>query len=701
MPEESDGCGEEPVGAPDREETGGGVAARWVTTIPLSPDTTIKSRTYRCRPRPQVIFKLTPHGTGESTRREATVAEENDSAFSDYEVLEMLGEGGMGVIHAARQTSIDRIIAIKMIRPELAEDAEAQAKFLAEAAVTGALDHPNIVPVHDLGVNEAGCLFYSMKRVNGVPWSCVIAEAALSQNLETLMKVSDAVAFAHSRGLIHRDLKPDNVMLGDFGEVLVMDWGLAASIAATTATTVGEASPIADLSVIGGTPSYMAPEMARGQVSSLGIASDVYLLGAILFEILSGWPPHTGESLSKCIQAAAENRIQRTAAKGELIDIAFKSMATLPEDRYAGVKEFQAALRSYRSHSESNALSARAAGKLANAKLTGAYDDYARALFLHEEALAMWGDNASARDGVRAARVSYAACAFEKHDLDLAASLLRATATFAPDAAASALARRIEAAREKQRDHKRIDNELNSAKLILANLLPKRLPDLPGIDLAVSYQSAREWGGDYYDFIPIAESGNMAFCIADSSNHGIAGSLMMGTMRTILRSMAARQLCGSDVLRELNAHLYRELKRGMFITCAYMLLDIQTRELSVTRAGHAPLLIWRASTRAVEQIRPGGMALGLDEGAKFNPVLKELKLQLMSGDRMLLYTDGVVDTANIARKLWGRPKLIEFMLEHEALSSSDFVHTLQASLAGHRGEAKQHDDVTIVTLRVL
>ena len=132
----------------------------------------------------------------------------------------------MGVVYAARQASIDRTVAIKMLK-EKAADEHQRRKFLSEAVITGDLDHPNIVPIYDLGTNQEGALFYSMKRVQGTPWDERIRQLSLTENLEILMKVADAVAFAHSRGVIHRDLKPENTMLGEFGEVLVMDWGLA------------------------------------------------------------------------------------------------------------------------------------------------------------------------------------------------------------------------------------------------------------------------------------------------------------------------------------------------------------------------------------------------------------------------------------------------------------------------------------------
>jgi len=228
------------------------------------------------------------------------------SEKADYELTSRLGEGGMGIVYAARQAAIDRTVAVKMLKPRAAGDEIEREKFLSEAVVTGDLEHPNIVPIYNLGKTESGHLFYSMKRVQGTPWDTVIAEKTFAENIETLMKVADAVALAHSRGVIHRDLKPENVMLGDFGEVLLMDWGLAVSLGVAS-RGIG----------MGGTPAYMAPEMAAGPIERIGFASDIYLLGAILYEIITDQPPHLGKNVVQCLLAAAKNEIQPTEKSGE------------------------------------------------------------------------------------------------------------------------------------------------------------------------------------------------------------------------------------------------------------------------------------------------------------------------------------------------------------------------------------------------
>ena len=220
----------------------------------------------------------------------------------------------MGNVYTAKQSSLDRMIAVKVIKPLPKEkrdklnesgklnevEYERRQQFLSEAVVTGDLDHPNIVPIHDIAVAADDTLFYAMKRVVGKPWSESITEKSRDENLEILLKVCDAIAFAHTRGVVHRDIKPENIMLGDFGEVLVMDWGLALA-----KPGFEKKDSITVVAGLGGTPAFMAPEMALGPVERIGPESDVYLLGATLYYIITGHAPHKAVNVSQCIKAVA------------------------------------------------------------------------------------------------------------------------------------------------------------------------------------------------------------------------------------------------------------------------------------------------------------------------------------------------------------------------------------------------------------
>ena len=338
---------------------------------------------------------------------------------AEYEFLKVLGTGGMGVVYQARQTSVNRTVAVKTLRPADKPDADLDRKFLEEAIVTGDLDHPNIVPIHDLGRTSDGMLFYAMKEVRGTPWNAVIQTKTLDENLHILMRIADAIAFAHSRGVIHRDLKPANVMLGEFGEVLVLDWGLALPMAS-----------FASSMSMGGTPRYMAPELVTGPLGSIGPQSDVYLLGALLFEIITGSAPHAGKTSKLTLIAAASNEIVDAPAlngvdpSGELLEIAHRAMRTLPRERFASVIAFQAAIREYQSHSESIALVGRANALFDQAQPDGDYDKFAQALFGFQNALELWGANTAASAGLAAVRTSYAETALAHGDFDLGLSIL-------------------------------------------------------------------------------------------------------------------------------------------------------------------------------------------------------------------------------------------------------------------------------------
>lgn len=326
---------------------------------------------------------------------------------SDYALIDELGKGGMGIVYAANQKSLSRKVAVKTLRRGVGDRHDDRAKFLGEAVITGLLDHPNIVPIHELGQTEDGTLFYSMKCVTGVEWHRVLRKKNESENLEILNRIADAVAFAHSRNVIHRDLKPENVMLGEYGEVLLMDWGLAVDLNRDEEFTMG------------GTPAYMSPEMAKGPLDRIGKASDIYLLGAILYEIVTGFPPHAADSVTECLVAAADNVIVRSPVNSRLKQIALKAMASSPKLRYPSVAAFQEEIRKYQETAQSLGLSTAAQHELEQAIENKNYEQFSRALFGFQDALALWDGNDAARKGIGETKLAYATCALEKSDFDL------------------------------------------------------------------------------------------------------------------------------------------------------------------------------------------------------------------------------------------------------------------------------------------
>ncbi len=383
-----------------------------------------------------------------------------------FDLQDEVGRGGMGVVYRARQRSLARDVAVKVILPEQ-RSPQAEARFLAEAMVNAALDHPNIVPVHELARDQDGAVFLAMKLVGGHSWRRLLhprddgeraAAAAydLEGHLAILQSVANAVAFAHSKGIVHRDLKPENVMVGGFGEVLVMDWGIAVDIRERADVDL-RAPHKSTVTSPSGSPSYMPPELAHGLGQEIGPWTDTYLLGAILHEVLTGRPPHRGGNLTEVILAASRSAPPDFPAEvsAGLAQICRRALARRPADRYQSVAELQEALRTHLKHRASERIGQGAAAVLARAAADPGgdaatrgehYGDYAEAVAGFRQALVLWPDNAAAITGERQARLAYAGAALAGGDLGLAETQLQAL-TGGDDGASSALRATVGAAR--------------------------------------------------------------------------------------------------------------------------------------------------------------------------------------------------------------------------------------------------------------
>jgi WD40 repeat protein/tRNA A-37 threonylcarbamoyl transferase component Bud32 len=283
-----------------------------------------------------------------------------------YEVRREYGRGGMSRVLLAFDKHLQREIALKELLPDEERGGPsmaASARFVREARITGQLEHPNIVPVYELGSHEDGSVYYTQKLVRGTTLKARLAECrSAGHRLGLLAHFADlchAVAYAHSRGVIHRDLKPENVMVGQFGETVVLDWGLAKArgekdVRAQAVLRAAE-SLRADTTLEGyalGTPSYMSPEQALGRLEEIDERSDVWSLGAILFELLTGRPPFEGQGALSVIAKVAREappKVRQIAreAPPELAAVADKCLARDRATRYGNAEEIAAEIDAF------------------------------------------------------------------------------------------------------------------------------------------------------------------------------------------------------------------------------------------------------------------------------------------------------------------------------------------------------------------
>lgn len=262
-----------------------------------------------------------------------------DAPGGRYEIGAVVGEGGMGRVYRALDRALDREVALKVLRADLAAP-DAESRLRREARILARLEHPGIVPVHDVGTLADGRVFYVMKLVRGERLERHLSSASLTDTLRVFLRVCETVGFAHAHGVVHRDLKPSNIMVGPFGEVLVLDWGIArlvrpethpdrplaeavVSPGAADAPSAPAPDPDTSPGTVLGTPGFMAPEQAQGWMHLVGPRTDVFALGAILRFLVGG----TGPGAS---------------APRPLVSIWSKAMRPEPEARYGSAADLGA-----------------------------------------------------------------------------------------------------------------------------------------------------------------------------------------------------------------------------------------------------------------------------------------------------------------------------------------------------------------------
>ncbi|RME26851.1 MAG: protein kinase [Deltaproteobacteria bacterium] len=280
-----------------------------------------------------------------------------------YKVSTLIGKGASGLVHRARDRALNRVVAIKTLKEDLAERRGMVARFIREARIVAQLEHPAIVPVHDLGQLPDGRWYITMKEVSGSTLRQLIKELhrargngpfvatetgwTFRRSIDAFRTVCAALGFAHDRGVIHRDVKPDNIMVGAYGEVLLVDWGLAKVLAEPESDPLTSGDDISSPwvaergtrtrhGVVVGTPAYMSPEQARGETDRVGIRSEIWSLGGVLYTILYGRPPYRGRSKDVLRRVARRPppAIEGVPVPEQLVEIWRRCMRMDPDDRY-------------------------------------------------------------------------------------------------------------------------------------------------------------------------------------------------------------------------------------------------------------------------------------------------------------------------------------------------------------------------------
>ncbi|MDG2015430.1 MAG: protein kinase, partial [Pirellulaceae bacterium] len=420
-----------------------------------------------------------------------SVSETADSeGLSDYRLIMELGSGSFGQVFRAEQVPLERNVALKLLKERIAPSdsgdskknsdkrrIEAKNEFLREAKFTGRLEHPNIVSIHDIGLIEdkkgkTNRPFYVMKEIRGNAWNKTIATRSRQENLEVFNRLLDAMAFAHSKKILHCDIKPENVMLGEFGEVLVVDWGQAIE--------VGKAETYRP----GGSPAYVSPEMAEywcdihldgktisKAISRVGVRSDVYLLGAVLFEIVVGKPPHygsPGESATDVMRHAIKNQIRpyEHLQEDELLQIALTALRVNTGTSYETVEELQQAISQYEARRGSIEIRERAESQLEQAQTDSNYDSFQKARFGFEESLELWPENEASTSGLEKTRREFAGRALADENYDLGLQVLEQP----KNDAEVTLRKNLESGKRKQSGRKQLVRLL-SLSIVLAALV--------------------------------------------------------------------------------------------------------------------------------------------------------------------------------------------------------------------------------------
>ena len=669
-----------------------------------------------------------------------------------YEVQERIGAGGMGVVYRAYDTKLDRTVALKVVSPHLSADEEVRRRFLIEARAASRLSHPNVAAVYGVEEIEAGRLAIAMAYCAGGSLKDRLKQGPMpvEEAVQRALQIAAGIQAAHEKGIIHRDIKPGNLLLDERDNIKIVDFGLARVAGMSSITRSGNTM---------GTVAYMAPEIVRDGTSDH--RSDIWSLGVVLFEMLTGQLPFAGEHLHTLLyvlvhEPAIPIAALRPGLSQQLEYTVQKALAKDPGERYAHVAQVIADLETVLARKTTPAAMKRpAAGPIAGPQPPGSRADRAvRILVVDDEpdielllrqqfmkkirsgawsfafaehgaaALEKLAEDPEIRvvltdiqmpvmDGLtllehlteRADRVkTIVVSAYgDMHNIRRAMNLGAFDFVTKP-IQLNDLERTVEKALreldalERSRDQRArlagLESELLLARQIQRAVLPGPWPENDEVAVYAYMEPARDVIGDFYDYFFLDDE-RLGFFIGDVTGQGFPAAMFMAMCRTLLKSDARRGYAPAQCMSALNAFLYPERVERIFITAFYGILDVRTGRLDYCNAGHIPPWVVRADGRVEQVTWGGGGGIGVLETTEY----VDETIELGPADGLVLVTDGLVRSRNEADDDYPIERFEALLNEHVAASPLHLIRTLVRDILTFTGETPPADDMSVLALR--
>lgn len=696
-------------------------------------------------------------GTAVNERDDDDRAQPVPEKIGRYEIKSVLGRGGFGAVYLAYDDALDRKVAIKV--PLLQSTSQLQRDFLEEARQIARVAHPGIVTVFDVGL-EDGVGYIVSDFLEGEDLNRWLKhhQPTWPECVKIVAAVGDALAAAHSRNVIHRDVKPANIIVTAHAEGIspvLVDFGLALS--ETTAAQRGELT---------GTPNYMSPEQARGEGNRLDGRTDIYSLGVILYRMLSGTLPFKADTLSELLQQIKHDdprppRQLNHNIPRELERICLKAMSRNIADRYTTAGDMAAELRRFLRQHESDAaaeaatVAAEAAPRSRQSMNILIADDHELTRFKLKTDLEKWGHEVTeASDGEEAwqlyqqseysivitdwmmprvdglefvrrirgceeSEYVYVIMLTAKSEMhDIVAGMGAGADDFLTkpfhrdelQVRVRAGARITRLNRELNESNRRMRRSLEAAAQIQQSFLPTAKPEIAGFDFSWAHRPCVELGGDMLNFVRL-DDGHLGLYVLDVSGEGVPAALMATTLSRLMsppgnaHSLLAdrdnghsepRILSPVEVAQKLNRLFAGESNSKSFFTLVYGILDCESKQFRFTSAGHPPVIHLRREA-APAMFDTAAFPIGLT--AESND-FEEQQLELASGDRVLLYSDGLPDAMNPDGEVYGAARILESMSRRSRSSLDELTESLLQDLSTWRGRAEFTDDISVLSFEV-